>query len=260
MGPTNSGKTHAALERLAAAGKGAYLAPLRLLALENYEALRDRGLNAGMVTGEEVFGDKGATHVSRTIETADLQHIVDVAVIDEIQMISDPDRGWAWTNALFGVPAKTLILAGSDDALPYVRRAAEAANESLEVVAFERKTPLVLLDKPVPLEEVKAGDAVVAFSRQAVHEQREILVGLGHTVATIYGALSPRCAAPRPSASAPARPTCSSPPTPSAWASTWGPCSGSCSPPCASSTARGSPAHQPRDTPDRRARRPLRPP
>jgi ATP-dependent RNA helicase SUPV3L1/SUV3 len=114
-----------------------------------------------------------------------------VAVIDEIQMISDPDRGWAWTNALFGIPAKTLILAGSDDALPYVRRAAEAANESLEVVAFERKTPLVLLDKPVPLEEVKAGDAVVAFSRQAVHEQREVLVGLGHTVATIYGALSP---------------------------------------------------------------------
>jgi ATP-dependent RNA helicase SUPV3L1/SUV3 len=191
MGPTNSGKTHAAMERLAAAGKGAYLAPLRLLALENYEALRDRGLNAGMVTGEEVFGNKGATHVSRTIETADLQHTVDVAVIDEIQMISDPDRGWAWTNALFGIPAKTLILAGSDDALPYVRRAAEAANESLEVVAFERKTPLVLLDKPVPLEEVKAGDAVVAFSRQAVHEQREVLVGLGHTVATIYGALSP---------------------------------------------------------------------
>ncbi|WP_456085521.1 helicase-related protein [Microvirga roseola] len=191
MGPTNSGKTHAALERLAAAGKGTYLAPLRLLALENYEVLRDRGLNAGMVTGEEVFGEEGATHVSRTIETADLQHTIDVAVIDEIQMISDPDRGWAWTNALFGIPAKTLILAGSDDALPYVRRACDAANESLEVVAFERKTPLVLLDKPVPLEEVKAGDAVVAFSRQAVHEHREVLVGLGHTVATIYGALSP---------------------------------------------------------------------
>src|SRR3712207_7129652 len=49
--------------------------------------------------------------------------------IDEIQMIADPDRGWAWTNALFGIPAKTLIVAGSDDALPYVRRAAEAANE-----------------------------------------------------------------------------------------------------------------------------------
>ncbi|HEY8381004.1 MAG TPA: helicase-related protein [Microvirga sp.] len=191
MGPTNSGKTHAALESLAAAAEGAYLAPLRLLALENYEALRDRGLNAGMVTGEEVFGDKGATHISRTIETADLQHTVDVAVIDEIQMISDPDRGWAWTNALFGIPAKTLILAGSDDALPYVRRACDATNESLEVVTFDRKTPLVLLDKPVPLEEVQAGDAVVAFSRQAVHEHREILVGLGHIVATIYGALSP---------------------------------------------------------------------
>jgi ATP-dependent RNA helicase SUPV3L1/SUV3 len=131
------------------------------------------------------------THTSRTIETADLTRPVDVAVIDEIQMLSDPDRGWAWTNALFGVPAKTVIVCGSEDALSYVRRAADAANESLEVVAFQRKTPLVLLNDPVPLEAVETGDAVVAFSRRAVHEIREALVHRRHSVATIYGALSP---------------------------------------------------------------------
>ncbi|CAO4164920.1 ATP-dependent RNA helicase SUPV3L1/SUV3 [Methylorubrum aminovorans] len=191
MGPTNSGKTYAALQVLAAAPNGAYLAPLRLLALENYEGLRERGLRAGMVTGEEVLGEAGATHTARTIETADLTRPIDVAVIDEIQMLMDPDRGWAWTNALFGVPAKTVIVCGSNDALSYVRRAAEAANESLEVIAFERKSPLVLLDEPVPLEKVEPGDAVVAFSRRAVHENREILVARGHRVATIYGALSP---------------------------------------------------------------------
>ncbi|MCJ2028522.1 helicase [Methylobacterium sp. J-043] len=191
MGPTNSGKTYAALKALSAATTGAYLAPLRLLALENYEALRERGLRAGMVTGEEVLGELEPTHTARTIETADLTRPIDVAVIDEIQMLSDPDRGWAWTNALFGVPAKTVIVCGSDDALSYVRRAAEAANESLEVINFERKSPLVLLDEPVPLEKVEPGDAVVAFSRRAVHENREILVARGHRVATIYGALSP---------------------------------------------------------------------
>ncbi|MFH6787101.1 MULTISPECIES: helicase-related protein [Methylobacterium] len=191
MGPTNSGKTYAALTALTQAATGTYLAPLRLLALENYEALQERGLQAGMVTGEEVLGQASPTHTARTIETADLTRPVDVAVIDEIQMLADPDRGWAWTNALFGVPAKTVIVCGSDDALAYVRRAAEAAGESLEVVTFERKTPLVLSETPVPLEKVEPGDAVVAFSRRAVHENREILVAAGHRVATIYGALSP---------------------------------------------------------------------
>ena len=191
MGPTNSGKTYAALKTLTEAQTGTYLAPLRLLALENYETLLDRGLKAGMVTGEEVLGEEHPTHTARTIETADLMRPVEVAVIDEIQMLSDPDRGWAWTNALFGIPAKTVIVCGSDDALAYVRRAAEAANESLEVITFERKTPLVLMDDPVPLKKVEPGDAVVAFSRRAVHVNREILVAAGHSVATIYGALSP---------------------------------------------------------------------
>ncbi len=191
MGPTNSGKTYAALEALAKAPTGAYLAPLRLLALENYEALLERGLRAGMITGEEVLGEPDPTHTARTIETADLRRPVDVAVIDEIQMLSDPDRGWAWTNALFGIPAKTVIVCGSDDALSHVRRTAEAAGESLDVVSFERKTPLAALDAPVPLEAVQPGDAVVAFSRRAVHEIRETLVMAGRSVATIYGALSP---------------------------------------------------------------------
>ncbi|GEO97613.1 helicase-related protein [Methylobacterium haplocladii] len=191
MGPTNSGKTYAALEALARAQTGTYLAPLRLLALENYEALLERGLRAGMVTGEEILGEPDPSHTARTIETADLRHPVDVAVIDEIQMLSDPDRGWAWTNALFGIPANTVIVCGSDDALSHVRRAAEAAGESLDVVTFARKTPLVALDAPVPLESVQPGDAVVAFSRRAVHENRETLVAAGRSVATIYGALSP---------------------------------------------------------------------
>lgn len=191
MGPTNSGKTYAALQALAKAPTGTYLAPLRLLALENYENLLARGLRAGMVTGEEVLGEPDPSHTARTIETADLRRPVDVAVIDEIQMLSDPDRGWAWTNALFGIPAKTVIVCGSDDALSHVRRAAEAAGESLDVVTFERKTPLVALEEPVPLEDVEAGDAVVAFSRRAVHEIRETLVAAGRSVATIYGALSP---------------------------------------------------------------------
>ena len=57
-----------------------------------------------------------------------------------------------------------MIVCGSDDALSYVRRAAEAANESLEVIPFTRKSPLLLLEEPVPLEKVEAGDAVLTFT------------------------------------------------------------------------------------------------
>ena len=168
MGPTNSGKTYAALQHLTAAANGAYLAPLRLLALENYEALLERGLRAGMITGEEVLGEPNPTHTARTIETADLTRPIDVAVIDEIQMLSDPDRGWAWTNA-------AVRRARADRDRVRLRRrpvvcpaCCRGGRDSLEVIPFTRKSPLLLVDDPVPLEKVQPGDAVVAFSRRAV--------------------------------------------------------------------------------------------
>ena len=92
MGPTNSGKTYAALQHLTAAETGAYLAPLRLLALENYETLRERGLRAGMITGEEVLGEANPTHTARTIETADLTRPIDVAVAQRIQLAHPTTR------------------------------------------------------------------------------------------------------------------------------------------------------------------------
>lgn len=191
VGPTNSGKTYAALQELAKAPRGVYLAPLRLLALENYEALKGMGLAAGMVTGEEEIEVLGASHLSQTVETLDVHREVDVAVIDEIQMISDDDRGWAWTNALFGVPARTVIVCGAEEALGRVQAAAEAAGEELEIVRFQRKSPLNVQNGDIRFKDIRAGDAVVAFSRRVVHEIRLRVIAEGHSVATVYGALSP---------------------------------------------------------------------
>lgn len=191
VGPTNSGKTYAALETLAAARTGVYLAPLRLLALENYESLKERGVAAGMVTGEEEIDVEGATHISQTIETLNIRREVDVAVIDEIQMLGDRDRGWAWTNAVFGIPAKVVIMCGAEEAMSRVVAAAEAAGEELEIVRFERKTPLHVIEKDMRLADVRPGDALVAFSRRDVHEYRLRMLAAGHSVSTIYGALSP---------------------------------------------------------------------
>ncbi|GLE11100.1 hypothetical protein PINS_up023408 [Pythium insidiosum] len=104
QGPTNSGKTYQALERLKNAGEdgGLYCGPLRLLALEIYERLNMDGVYTSLVTGQEKKIMPHATHVSCTVEMANINRKWDVAVIDEIQLIGDPQRGWAWTRALFG--------------------------------------------------------------------------------------------------------------------------------------------------------------
>ncbi len=191
VGPTNSGKTHKALGFAMAAPTARVLSPLRLLALEHYEKLRDAGLSAGMVTGEELLTVEGATHVSHTVETAPLSQVVDVGVIDEVQMLADRERGWAWTQAIVGMPARHLVLNGSPDAIRLVTRIAAYLEEPLDVVTLERLSPLRAMDAPVPMSEVRAGDALVAFSRREVYAIREDVVARGLSVATVYGALSP---------------------------------------------------------------------
>ncbi|WP_448192540.1 helicase-related protein [Azospirillum sp. sgz301742] len=191
VGPTNSGKTHAAMDRLAQAESGCYLAPLRLLALEGQEALETRGRACSLVTGEERDVRPGAGFVSSTIEMVNTSRIWGACVIDEIQMIGDPDRGWAWTQAVAGVAAPEILMTGSADAIPYVKRLADAMGEDLEVVEFTRKSPLRVQEEPVSLTSVKQNDAIIAFSRRDVMGLRRDLLARGHTVAVIYGALSP---------------------------------------------------------------------
>jgi ATP-dependent RNA helicase SUPV3L1/SUV3 len=191
IGPTNSGKSHYALDRLAAAGSGAALAPLRLLALEFQDALAARGVLASLVTGEERQVFPGARHVACTVEMAHTSRFVDVAVIDEAQMLGDPDRGAAWTAAIMGIPASEVIVLGAPDCLPLVRRIAELCDEPMEVIRLERKSPLRVAAEPVGLASVTDADAVVAFSRREIFSLREQLVARGRRVAVIYGALGP---------------------------------------------------------------------
>jgi len=73
---------------------------------------------------------------------ADTSRIINVAVIDEAQMLADPDRGAAWTAAVMGVPAREVVVLGAPDCLPLVRRIAELCDEPVEVVRLERKNPL----------------------------------------------------------------------------------------------------------------------
>ncbi|MES2534365.1 MAG: helicase-related protein [Pseudomonadota bacterium] len=197
LGPTNSGKTHRAMDALAAAKTGVYLAPLRLLALENYERLlaaRPGGkeIKVSLVTGEERRLTEGATHVASTVEMLDTRTRVDVAVIDEIQMLGDRDRGAAWTAAVCGAPAAVVYLVGALEARRAIEALADRLDIPLEIHVLRRKAPLAMEAGPVrKLRNLRRGDAVIAFSRREVLMWRDMITEGGLSVATVYGNLSP---------------------------------------------------------------------
>lgn len=194
-GPTNSGKTHAALERLKLAGAdgGIYCGPLRLLALEIYERLNLDGLYTSLVTGQEKKLLPHATHVSSTVEMANINRRWDVAVIDEIQLLGDPQRGWAWTRAFFGLQANEIHVCGSSEAVHLVQKFCEASGDEFELRSYERRAPLAIADEPLrSYRHVRPGDCVVAFSRREIFQiKREIEVKTGESCCIIYGQLPP---------------------------------------------------------------------
>ncbi|CAN7147553.1 helicase-related protein [Massilia sp. LjRoot122] len=197
LGPTNSGKTHRAMEALAKAESGVYLAPLRLLALENYERLQNarphgKEIKVSLITGEERRIAEGATHVASTVEMLDTKTPVEVAVIDEIQMLADRDRGAAWTAAVCGAPAATVFLVGAPEARRAIEALAERLEVPLEVHVLKRMAPLAMEPSPVrKLGNLRRGDAVIAFSRRDVLMWRDMITEKGLSVATVYGNLSP---------------------------------------------------------------------
>lgn len=191
VGPTNSGKTHEAMTIAEASTTSRILSPLRLLALEHYERLLSKGLVAGMVTGEEVLGPPRPDHIAQTIETLDTFTPVDTVIIDEIQMLADSQRGWAWSEAVLGAPAAHVVMTGSVDSVELVQRIAAMTGEPLEIIRLERKNPLHSMPRPLGMPELRRGDALIAFSRRDLFDLREEVRSHGLSVASVYGALSP---------------------------------------------------------------------
>ncbi|MBF0124293.1 MAG: hypothetical protein HQL60_03015 [Magnetococcales bacterium] len=193
IGPTNSGKTFQALRRLAVAETGVYLAPLRLLAMEVAATLNEWGVPCSMVTGEEKLLVEQACHTASTIEMISFGERYDLCVIDEVQMLGDAERGWAWTQAILGVQAREVCLVGAPECRPVVEKLLQLTGEPYDVVELERLAPLQVMRRPVrSLEALEPGTAIIAFSRAAV-------LGLKNTierqtrqrVAVLYGSLPP---------------------------------------------------------------------
>ncbi len=190
VGPTNSGKTYKAMQEMKDADSAIYLAPLRLLALENYESLKEQGINSSLVTGEEEIFDEDSAHICSTIEMLNFNMEVDICVIDEVQMLEDEDRGWAWVNAILGAPASKVIMTGSVNALSAIEKIAKYLGEELEVVKFKRKNPLEVDSTPTNLKDIRNATALIAFSRNDVLRLKSKLSKF-HRVSVLYGNLSP---------------------------------------------------------------------
>lgn len=191
MGPTNSGKTYHAIQELCEAKSGCYLAPLRLLAGELYDTMNSKGVPTTLLTGEEVIPVEGAKHFSSTIEMARFQENFDCCVIDEIQMITDGQRGWAWTRALVNVCADVIHICGDASAYDLVENIVDLCGDTLEVRNYERMTDLNVEKKSVVLGELDKSDALIVFSRRKALQYKYDLEQLGFNVSIVYGRLSP---------------------------------------------------------------------
>ena len=193
LGPTNSGKTHRSIEAMAAAEHGIYLSPLRLMALENQERIESMGVPCSLVTGEEEIIREGATHFCCTVEEfARFRHQHwDVVVVDEVQMMADPQRGWAWVDALVSAHTPQLMMTGPALIEPSLRTLCDLCEDKLVVQRTKRLSPVEVARHATTLERLEPGSLLVAFSRKLVLELKGMLESAGKSVSVVYGALSP---------------------------------------------------------------------
>ncbi|XP_025095297.1 ATP-dependent RNA helicase SUPV3L1, mitochondrial-like isoform X2 [Pomacea canaliculata] len=195
-GPTNSGKTYHALNRFLTAKSGIYCGPLKLLASEVFQKSNNAGTPCDLVTGEErryARADEVASnHVACTVEMASVTSPYEVAIIDEIQMIRDTQRGWAWTRALLGLCAQEVHLCGEASTIDLVQELMTGTGDEMEVRRYKRLTSLEYLNKAVEkFENVRPGDCIVCFSKNDIYYISRQLESLKKECAVIYGGLPP---------------------------------------------------------------------
>ena len=190
LGPTNTGKTHFAVERMLAHRSGMIGCPLRLLAREIYDrivALRGPGAVA-LITGEEKRAPATARYFVCTTEAMPQDHAVGFLAVDEVQLAADRERGHVFTDRLLRARGldETMFL-GSDTVRPLLKRLVPEA----EVVTRPRFSTLAYAGT-TKLSRLPRRSAVVAFTAGEVYALAEIIRRRRGGAAVVLGALSPR--------------------------------------------------------------------
>jgi ATP-dependent RNA helicase SUPV3L1/SUV3 len=190
LGPTNTGKTHFAVERMLAHQSGMMGFPLRLLAREIYDrVVAIRGKDAcALITGEEKLGGDDARYLICTVEAMPMQRDVSFLAVDEIQLCADYERGHIFTDRLLHARGydETMFL-GSDTIRPILKRLVPEA----EIVTRPRFSTLSFAGD-FKLHRLPRRSAVVAFSAAEVYTLAEVIRRQKGGAAVVLGALSPR--------------------------------------------------------------------
>src|SRR6195952_1572146 len=190
LGPTNTGKTHLAVERMLGHASGMIGLPLRLLAREIYDRMvKLRGPRAvALITGEEKIVPPRPHYFVCTVEAMPLSREVEFLAVDEIQLCADPERGHVFTHRLLHArgTAETMLL-GAGTMAPLVRRLLPHA----EIVTRERFSSLTYAG-PKKLTRLPRRSAVVAFSADQVYAIAELIRRQRGGAAVVMGSLSPR--------------------------------------------------------------------
>jgi ATP-dependent RNA helicase SUPV3L1/SUV3 len=190
LGPTNTGKTHLAIERMLAHASGIIGFPLRLLARENYDRMvaRKGARYVALITGEEKIVPPEARWFSCTVEAMPLDRDAEFLAVDEIQLCADPDRGHVFTDRLLSARGmvETMFL-GAETIRPLLQRLVPQAT-------VETRPRLSQLSHvgPAKLVRLPPRTAVVAFSAAEVYAIAELIRRRRGGCAVVMGRLSPR--------------------------------------------------------------------
>lgn len=190
LGPTNTGKTHLAIERMVSHESGMMGLPLRLLAREVYGKVVAKvgEHNVAMITGEEKILPANPRFWICTVEAMPLDMVVDFVAIDEVQLAQTLERGHIFTDRLLNIRGthETLFL-GSATARPVL----EALMPGLNVIVRPRMSDLVYAGSK-KISRLPRRSAIVAFSSQDVYAIAELVRRQSGGAAVVLGSLSPR--------------------------------------------------------------------
>ena len=190
LGPTNTGKTYYAMERMLSHSSGIIGFPLRLLARENYDkAVSEVGKSkVALVTGEEKIIPPNAKYFCCTVESMPLERSFSFVAIDEIQLAADPDRGHIFTDRILNTRGtEETVLLGAETIKPILQKI--LPNCSIEIRPRLSILSYIGVKK---LTRLKPRSAIVAFSIPEVYKIAELIRTKKGGAAIVMGALSPR--------------------------------------------------------------------
>jgi ATP-dependent RNA helicase SUPV3L1/SUV3 len=190
LGPTNTGKTHLAVERMLGHASGMIGLPLRLLAREIYDrvAARQGARSVALITGEEKIVPPRPAYFVCTVEAMPLARDVEFLAIDEVQLVADPERGHVFTQRLLHARGRNeTMLLGAATMAPLVRRLLPEAR----IVTRDRYSALTWAG-PRKVSRLPRRSAVVAFSAEEVYAIAELIRRQRGGAAVVMGSLSPR--------------------------------------------------------------------